>query len=377
MQTSSLSSWADTDLPTCLRPISDLHDAVLQQQVQRLLDQKTKPVGSLGRLEALALRLACILGTPNPVLQQPQMLVCAGDHGLAARGVSAYPTEVTWQMVQNFLAGGAAVSVLARQHHVALHVLDCGVARDISAPAVAHRDAPGLPAPRLWACKVAYGTQDCSQGPAMTPAQCLQAIAHGAQVVQQLPGNAVLLGEMGIGNTSNAALLTARLCGLPLEQVTGMGTGLDAAGVQRKLAVLQQVLQRHPQAQEPLQVLAAMGGFELAAMVGIVLQAAHERRVVLVDGFITTAAVLVAARLQPQVLQRCVFAHSSGEPGHALLLHNLGAQALLDWQLRLGEGSGAALAWPLLDSACRILCDMASFAEAGVATRSGDAATHP
>lgn len=377
MQTTSLSSWAGVDLPTCLLPISDLHDAVLQQQVQRLLDQKTKPVGSLGRLEALALRLACILGTPTPVLQQPQMLVCAGDHGLAARGVSAYPTEVTWQMVQNFLAGGAAVSVLARQHHVALHVLDCGVARDISAPAVAHRDAPGLPAPRLWSCKVAYGTQDCSQGPAMTPAQCLQAIAHGAQVVQQLPGNAVLLGEMGIGNTSNAALLTARLCGLPLEQVTGMGTGLDAAGVQRKLAVLQQVLQHHPQAQEPLQVLAAMGGFELAAMVGIVLQAAHERRVVLVDGFITTAAVLVAARLQPQVLQRCVFAHSSGEPGHALLLQALGVQALLDWQLRLGEGSGAALAWPLLDSACRILCDMASFAEAGVATRSGDATTHP
>lgn len=378
MQTTSLSSWAGVDLPACLRPISDLHDAALQQQVQRLLDQKTKPVGSLGRLEALALRLACILGTPTPVLQQPQMLVCAGDHGLAARGVSAYPTEVTWQMVQNFLAGGAAVSVLARQHHVALHVLDCGVARDISAPAVVHHDgAPELPAPRLWACKVAYGTQDCSQGPAMTPVQCLQAIAHGAQVVQQLPGNAVLLGEMGIGNTSNAALLTARLCGLPLEQVTGMGTGLDAAGVQRKLAVLQQVLQRHPQAQEPLQVLATMGGFELAAMVGIVLQAAHERRVVLVDGFITTAAVLVASRLQPQVLQRCVFAHSSGEPGHALLLHNLGVQALLDWQLRLGEGSGAALAWPLLDSACRILCDMASFAEAGVATRSGDAATHP
>lgn len=349
----------------CLAPVADVHDAGLQARVQHQLDIKTKPQGSLGRLEALALRIACILGTESPVLQQPQMLVFAADHGLAARGVSAYPTDVTWQMVQNFLAGGAAVSVLARQHGLDLHVIDCGVARDLQASADWQ---PGQP--RLWACKVAYGTQDCSQGPAMTLAQCLQAMEHGAQVVRQLPGNAVLLGEMGIGNTSSAALISARLCGLPIEQVTGMGTGLNAEGVQRKLAVLRQVLERHAGVEQPLDVLAALGGFEVAAMVGAVLQAARQRRVVLVDGFITTAAVLVAARLQPQVLQRCVFAHCSGEPGHALVLRALGAQALLDWQLRLGEGSGAALAWPLLPAACAILREMASFAEAGVAEKS-------
>ena len=193
----------------------------------------------------------------------------------------------------------------------------------------------------------------------------------GREVVRALPGNAVLLGEMGIGNTSVASLLLARLCGVSLDDCTGAGTGLDAAGVARKRAVLAQALAVNADAVEPLDALAALGGFEVAALTGAVLQAALERRVIVVDGFITSAAVLVAARLQPHILQRCVFTHGSAEPGHALMLAQLGAQPLLNLGLRLGEGSGAALAWPLLESACAILREMASFEAAGVATQAG------
>ena len=346
-------------LPT----VADLVDPLLTQTLQHKLNNKTKPLGSLGRLESLALRIGQVLGTESPTLVQPQMLVCAGDHGLAARGVSAFPSDVTWQMVENFLAGGAAVSVLARQHGLALTVVDCGVARSI-----APRDAtPGQP--RLLLRKVAPGTQDASTGPAMTAEQCGEALANGVEVVRGLPGNALLLGEMGIGNTSVASLLLARLAGLSLAEVTGAGTGLDAAGIERKRAVLQQALDANASATSPLDALAALGGYEVATLVGAVLQAAAERRVIVVDGFITSAAVLVASRLQPMVLQRCVFAHQSGERGHALMLAQMQAEPLLDLGLRLGEGSGAALAWPLLQSACTVLAEMASFEAAGVATQ--------
>ena len=344
--------------------LADLADPQLTQALQHKLDHKTKPLGSLGRLEPLALRIGQILGTDSPRLEQPQMVVFAGDHGLAARGVSAFPSDVTWQMVENFLAGGAAVSVLARQHGLALTVVDCGVARDI-APRAA---VPGQP--QLLVRKVAAGTQDASIGPAMTPAQCAQALHNGMDVVRGLPGNALLLGEMGIGNTSVASLLLARLCGVSLEDCTGAGTGLDAGGVARKRAVLTQALAANEGAVNPLDALAALGGFEVATLVGAVLQASSERRVIVVDGFITSAAVLVASRLQPHVLQRCVFAHGSAEPGHAHMLAHLQAEPLLDLGLRLGEGSGAALAWPLLQSACAVLREMASFEAAGVATQS-------
>ena len=340
-----------------------MHDAALAARLQHVIDYKTKPLGSLGALERLALRLGVIQGTETPALHAPQMLVCAGDHGLAARGVSAFPSDVTWQMVENFLAGGAAVSVLARQHGLGLTVVDCGVAK----PIAAREAAPGQP--QLLLRKVALGTQDASAGPAMTAAQCSEALANGAEVVRGLPGNALLLGEMGIGNTSVASLLLARLAGLPLAEVTGAGTGLDAAGIERKRAVLQQALDVNIEATAPLDALAALGGFEVATLVGAVLQAAAERRVIVVDGFITSAAVLVASRLQPHVLQRCVFAHRSGERGHSLMLAQMQAEPLLDLGLRLGEGSGAALAWPLLQSACAVLGEMASFESAGVATQ--------
>ena len=337
--------------------VPDITDTALAQRLQHKLDSKTKPLGSLGRLESLALQVGLILGTDAPVLDQPQMVVCAGDHGLAARGVSAYPSDVTWQMVHNFLAGGAAVSVLARQHGIALTVVDCGVRHDFDA---AHG---------LLVKKIAPGTADFSQGPAMSAAQRDQALANGMEIVKSLPGNALLLGEMGIGNTSPASCLLALLAGMDIALCTGAGTGLDGAGVARKLAVLREVLAVHAAAKEPLDVLAAFGGFEVATLVGVVLQAARERRVIVVDGFIATAAVLVAQALAPHVLQRCVFAHASGERGHAAMLVHLGAQPLLSLGLRLGEGSGAALAWPLLQSACAVLREMASFDSAGVSQK--------
>lgn len=334
--------------------IDDLHQPELAAALQRALDNKTKPVGSLGRIEALALRIGLILGSAQPQLREPQMLVCAADHGLAARGVSAYPSDVTWQMVENFLAGGAAVSVLARQHGIGLTVVDCGVNHDF-----APRDG-------LLIRKIAHGTADALAGPAMRAAQCEQAIQNGRDVVSGLPGNALLLGEMGIGNTSAASMLLARLGGLVVADVTGAGTGLDADAVLRKIEVLREVLALHADARTPMEALAAFGGFEIATLVGAVLQAAVERRVIVVDGFIASAAVLVASRLQPFVLQRCVFAHRSGERGHALMLAHLKVEPLLDLGLRLGEGSGAALAWPLLVSACALLREMASFESAGV-----------
>ena len=265
-------------MSTVIPEVVSIHDASFAAHVQSLLDHKTKPVGSLGMLEQLAHRIACILGSEAPQLQEPQIVVFAADHGLAARGISAYPVDVTWQMVENFMAGGAAVSVLARQHGIALNVVDCGVARDFAVREQdPHDKLPKPGQPRLWRRKVAYGTQDCSQGPAMTEQESALAIRNGVELVKKLPGNALLLGEMGIGNTSTASLLLAKLCGTSVAEVTGMGTGLDADGIQRKVAVLQQVLAFHQDITDPLQILAAMGGLEVATMVGAILQAAVER----------------------------------------------------------------------------------------------------
>jgi len=352
------------DLVPTVEPTAD---APLQQRLQQALDRKTKPPGSLGRLEALALQVGLVLRSEAPALQSPQMLVFAADHGIAARGVSAYPQEVTAQMVENMLAGGAAVSVLTRQMGVALTLVDAGVARELK------------PRAGLLLRKIGFGTEDCTRGPAMTPAQCVAAIAAGRAVLRERPGNAVLFGEMGIANTSSAALLMARLGGLPLTQCVGRGTGLDDAGLAHKTAVLQQALERHAEAHAPVDALAALGGFEIAMMAGALLQAAHERRLIVVDGFIVCAALLVAARLAPAVTDYCVFAHRGAEAGHARLLQLLGGEPLLELGLRLGEGSGAALAWPLVEAATRVLREMASFESAGVSESSprppGTAAT--
>jgi nicotinate-nucleotide--dimethylbenzimidazole phosphoribosyltransferase len=346
-----------------LPSLQDISNPAFTAKLQHKIDTKTKPLGSLGQLEGLALQLGQILGTESPKLDQPQMLVFAGDHGLTVRGVSAFPSDVTWQMVENFLAGGACVSVLAKANNIALNVVDCGVNHDFL-------DALKTPRTGLLNAKIANGTEDSSIAAAMTPAQCHQAIENGMNIVKSLPGNAVLLGEMGIGNTSAASLILSRLTGLDIAECTGAGTGLDNAGIDRKTAVLREVLAFHAGVTAPLEVMAVFGGFEMATMLGAVFQAAAEGRVIVVDGFITTAVILVAHALQPSVLQRCVFAHRSGERGHGLMLQQLNAKPLLDMGLRLGEGSGAALAWPLLMAACAVLRDMASFESAGVSEKS-------
>lgn len=337
--------------------ILPIEQVELAARLKFRLDNLTKPIGALGMLETLALRIGLTLGSDRPHLEHPQLVVFAGDHGLAAHGVSAYPTDVTWQMVENFLAGGAAVSVLARQHGLTLTVVDAGVRRDLD------------PRPGLLSRKIAPGTADALTGPAMSAAQCAAAVTAGADVTHNLPGNALLLGEMGIGNSSSAALLLSRLGGYPIEACVGRGTGLDDDGLSKKTEILRRVLARHANANDPLEALAAFGGFEIAMMVGAILQAAVERRVIVVDGFIASSATLVASRLQPEVLSRCVFAHRADEIGHGLLLESMRAQPLLQLGMRLGEGSGAALAWPLLESACRLLNEMASFESAGVSTR--------
>ena len=342
-------------LPT----IESTANASLQARLQHKIDHKTKPLGALGMLEDLALQLGLIQRSESPALHSPQMVVFAGDHGIAAEGVSAYPQAVTVQMVGNMLAGGAAINVFARQHGFALQVVDAGVAAELPAH------------PHLLPRKIALGTKNLCNEAAMSRREAQAALTAGMQVMQALPGNVVAFGEMGIANTSPAALLLARLTGASLEDATGRGTGLDDAQLRHKLDVLTRALARHP-ATEPLDALgelAALGGFEIAMMAGAMLQAASERRVVLVDGFIAGAAALVAQSLVPPVRDYLVFCHRSAETGHRLLLAHLQAEPLLELDLRLGEGTGALLAWPLVQSAANFLNEMASFESAGVSDK--------
>ena len=337
-----------------LPDVAALLDSALAIKIQNQLDNKTKPIGSLGRLENLAFRIGLILGTEKPELLQPQMIICAADHGLAAEGVSAYPGDVTWQMVENFLAGGAAVSVLSKQNSIALNVIDCGVRHDFA------------PRPGLLVRKAARGTTNALVGPAMSNEDCQQALINGINIVRELPGNSILIGEMGIGNSSSAAMLLSRLTDNDISSCTGSGTGLFGNDLKKKTEILEKVLEKHKDATEPLDSLAALGGLEIATLVGAVIQAASERRVIVVDGFIASSAILVASKMRPSVLDYCIFSHRSDEKGHSLMLNEMGAEPILDLKLRLGEGSGAALAWPLLMSACAILREMASFDTAGV-----------
>jgi nicotinate-nucleotide--dimethylbenzimidazole phosphoribosyltransferase len=339
-------------------------DRGLAAALQDKIDRKTKPLGALGRLEAVAHRIGLIQQTLTPRLGRPQMLVFAGDHGAAKAGVSAYPQEVTWQMVENFLAGGAAINVFCRLNGLGLAVVDAGVAHDFGGPREGLIDA-----------KIAPGTASYVDQAAMTVDQCARAIGQGAGIVRGLAAtgcNALGFGEMGIGNTSSAALLTHCLTGAPLVECVGRGTGLDDAGLMRKQALLGQALARYRSAggdDDAFKVLAEFGGFEIATLVGALLAAAEARMVLLIDGYIVGAAALVASRLAPAVLEYCIFCHRSAEPGHAAQLAALNAEPLLDLGLRLGEGTGAALAFPLLRAAVAFLDGMASFESAGVSDK--------
>lgn len=326
------------------------------------INNKTKPLGALGLLESLALQLGLIQNSLKPQLNRPALLIFAGDHGVVDAGVSPYPQAVTAQMVLNFLRGGAAINVFARQHGFAMRVVDSGVNHIFDD----HAD--------LVNAKVGMGTKNFLLEPAMTSAQCEQALDAGAALAAQeinAGSNVLAFGEMGIGNTSAASCLMSVLCDIPMAQCVGRGTGVDDVGLVKKTAVLTQALQQHSSLNrlDAFQVLATFGGFEIAMMVGAMLGAAKHKAVLLIDGFIATAALLVAVRLQPEILHYCVFAHCSGEAGHKRLLEEFEAKPLLDAGLRLGEGTGAVLAYPLVQAAVNFLNEMASFESAGVSTK--------
>jgi nicotinate-nucleotide--dimethylbenzimidazole phosphoribosyltransferase len=333
-------------------------DARVAAEVQRALDGKTKPRGSLGRLEALACRYAAVRGLVRPPLPTKAVVVMGADHGVADEGVSAYPAAVTRQMLLNFAAGGAAINVLARQMGARVVVVDMGIREAID-------DAPGIRALRVGA-----GTANFTRGPAMTEADARRALEAGMDVARGLAGEGVTLlgiGEMGIGNTTSASALTAALLGLPASEVVGRGTGVDAEGLRRKVDAVERGLAvNRPQPDDALDVLAKLGGFEIGGLAGVVLGAAEARVPIVVDGFIANAAALVAARLCPRVPKFLVAGHRSVEPGHARLLEALGLAPLLDLELRLGEGTGAVLAMGLVEAAVRVLLEMATFDEAGV-----------
>lgn len=355
-----------------LPAIASTANPSLQASLRHQIDHKTKPLGALGQIETLALQLGLIQQSGRIELRQPQVVVFAADHGLADEGVSAYPQAVTVQMVLNMLQGGAAVNVLARQHGFGMTVVDAGVASPIPAlPASANSPVSGNDSPTpLLSHRMGPGTRNMAHGPAMTEAQALATLQQGMAVVRELPGNVVAFGEMGIGNTSSASLLLAALSDVPLEAVVGRGTGLSDDQLTHKQRVLHKVAQLHAAARAPLAALAAVGGFEIAMMAGAMLQAASERRVVLVDGFIAGAASLVARGLNPHCADYMVYTHRSAEAGHRLMLNQLQAQPLLDLGMRLGEGSGALVAWPLVQSAALLMNEMASFESAGVSQAS-------
>ncbi len=351
----------NTNLPNIGLPNLQSLDQSLKAALVDKINHKTKPLGALGQLEAIALQLGLIQQTLAPQLSNPTLLVFAGDHGIVNSGVSPYPQAVTAQMVLNFLQGGAAINVFARQNNMQLRVIDAGVNYDFDAST------------DLIHAKVGAGTANFLQAPAMTAAQCQQALATGASLARQeaLAGcNVFGFGEMGIGNTSSASCLMSVLCGISIDECVGRGTGLDDAGLAQKLSVLRQAIDfHHMRSENVLDVLASFGGYEIAMMAGAMLGAAEQHSVLLIDGFIATSALLVASQLQPNILQYCVFTHCSGEAGHRRLLAQLGATPLLDIGLRLGEGTGAALAYPLVQAAVNFINEMASFESAGVSTK--------
>ena len=321
------------------------------------LDTLTKPQGALGRLEPLAAQVCAIQQTLTPAITQPVAIVFAADHGVADRGVSAYPRAVTAQMVKNFLAGGAAINVLAKLQGLELWIVDAGVDGDCGDH------------PRLIQAKVRRGTRDFVECAAMTPAECRDALRRGQECLEQTAvsgSNAVILGEMGIGNTAASALLMHALTGLALGDCVGRGTGLDDRGLERKRATLEAALTRGAPPHDALELLTEFGGYEIAMLTGAILAAAARRMVVLIDGFTVTVAAALAARIDASVLNYCVFGHCSAEHAHRALLAHLKVQPLLDVGMRLGEGTGAAVALSTVRAALALFTQMATFEGAGV-----------
>lgn len=343
-----------------IKEIKPLDEAAMQSARARQ-DTLTKPRGSLGRLEELSIQLAGMKADPLPVVERKAVIVMAADHGVAREGVSAYPPEVTAQMVLNFLRGGAAINVLARQAGARVTVVDIGVAVEFEA------------APGLIQRKVMCGTRNQAQGPAMTRAEAEQALQVGVDVLNEEAARGldiVATGDMGIGNTTPSSAIAAALTGLPVAQVVGRGTGIDDQGLERKTRIIEQALAvNRPDANDAMDVLHKVGGLEIAGLAGAMIAAAGRRIPVVVDGFISTAAAMIAVGLAPRVRDYLIAAHQSVEIGHQAMLRHLNLAPLLDLNLRLGEGTGAALAFHLMEASTRILREMATFGEAGVSDK--------
>lgn len=341
--------------------------ATLKQQLRKKIDSKTKPLGALGQLEEIALQVGWVQQTLSPAISHPHIIVFAGDHGIAQTElVNPYPQAVTAQMVLNFLSGGAAINVFCRQHHITLKIVDAGVNHQWSEK-VQHED--------FIQSKIALCTCNYIDEPAMSEDQALKAIEEGKKIVNQVSKrgcNTIGFGEMGISNTSSASLIMSVLLQLPVQDCVGRGTGSSDSQLEIKKYVLQKVAEKHSlnrYTNDPINLLSIVGGFEITMMVGAYLQAAENRMLIVVDGFIATAALLVAYKISEDVLNYCVFAHGSDEQGHQKMLDYLEVKPLLCLGLRLGEGTGAALAIPLIQSAVAFLNHMSSFESAGVSTK--------
>ena len=348
------------NLKEIIKDIQPLDEAAMRSARARQ-DTLTKPRGSLGRLEELSIQLAGMKADPFPWVERKAVIVMAADHGVAREGVSAYPSDVTAQMVLNFLRGGAAINALARQAGARVTVVDIGVAADVE------------PLPGLLRRKVMCGTRNLAQGPAMTREEAEQAIQVGVDVLNEEAARGldiVATGEMGIGNTTPSSAIVAAMTGLPVAQVVGRGTGIDDQALERKIKVIEQALVlNQPDANDPLDVLHKVGGLEIAGLAGVMIAAAHRRIPTVVDGFISTAAAMIAVGLASGVRDYLIGAHRSVETGHRAMLNYLNLVPLLDLNLRLGEGTGAVLAFHLIEASTRIQREMATFDEAGVSDK--------
>ncbi|MCF0040498.1 nicotinate-nucleotide--dimethylbenzimidazole phosphoribosyltransferase [Dyadobacter fanqingshengii] len=337
-------------------------NVIFADQIQRKIDFKTKPQGALGTLEKLAFQIASIQGTLTPELIKPHIIVFAASHGIAASGVSAYPAEVTAQMVLNFIHGGAAINVFTRQNGITLQVVDAGVDYDFGKNE------------KLMDAKVGFGTKNFLLSPAMTAAELDKCLRRGREIVARVQAtgcNVIGFGEMGIGNTSSASLIMSKLLDVPLEDCVGQGTGLKHEQLSAKLAILREAMQNHADiGSDPLSVLQTFGGFEIAMMCGAMLEAADRRMIVMVDGFIASVAYLCAFRMNAVISEYSIFCHESTEKGHECLLRHLKVEPVLHLGMRLGEGTGCAVAYPILQSAVAFFNDMASFESAGVSNKS-------
>ncbi|HCE55645.1 MAG TPA: nicotinate-nucleotide--dimethylbenzimidazole phosphoribosyltransferase [Lutibacter sp.] len=333
----------------------------LEDQINHKIDYKTKPLNALGTLETIAKQLCLIQQTLTPTLNNTLLIVFAADHGIAAKNsISPYPQEVTAQMVLNFLNGGAAINVFCKQNNIKLRVVDAGVNFDFAKNT------------SLINAKIAKGTNDYSMQPAMSKEQCSEAIKKGAELVEQYHNegtNCIAFGEMGIGNTSSAALLMSGFTKIPIEHCVGKGTGLTIDGVSKKAVILKQVQNLHGISKDPLENLKNFGGFEIAMMCGAMLKAAELKMSIIIDGFIVTSALLVAQAIAPNILGYCLFSHVSNEQGHKKMLSYLNATPILQLDLRLGEGTGAAIVYPIIQSAVNFMNEMASFESAGVSNK--------